>query len=149
MVCFLLFFNLFLPLPTHHEQFWLSDLFHRFLSTAVEHLLENNACPVSFQNQQQSEVCAQGRCQHYYTLLLKDTRLLKDRMDPILGKFTVKEGLDPSSGIGSSSQNEPDRHQPRCDFWHPCRVIIAYYLVDNPLFWNSGILFCWKLTADQ
>lgn len=52
------------------------DLFHRFLPRPVEHLLENNACPVSFQNQQPAEVCAQGRCQHYTAAA---TRLLNGR----------------------------------------------------------------------
>ena len=59
------FFYLFLPLPNLHEQFWLSDLFHCFLPLPLEHLLENNACPVSFQDQQQTEVCVQGGCQHH------------------------------------------------------------------------------------
>lgn len=64
-----------------------------FLPLPVEHLLENNACPVSFRNQQQTKVCAQGRCQHYTAAA---TRLLKDRINPVLVKFTFKKDLDTS-----------------------------------------------------
>lgn len=81
-----------------------SNLFHRFLTLPVEHLLENNASPVSFQNQQ-TEVCAQGRCQHYPAAA---TRLLKDKINPELVKFTLRKTSGHLClGIGSSSPNGP------------------------------------------
>lgn len=76
-----------------------SNLFHRFLTLPVEHMLENNASPVSFQNQQ-TEVCAQGRCQHYPAAA---TRLLKDKINPELVKTSGHLCL----GIGSSSPTGP------------------------------------------
>lgn len=90
-----------------------SNLFH-FLPLPVEHLLENNACPVSFQNQQ-IVVCAQGRCQHYPTAA---TRLLKDKINPELVKFTFKKKSGHLClGIGSSSPNEPSRTSAMMLFW--------------------------------
>lgn len=143
-------FYFFLPLPNLHEQFWLSDLFHRFLPLPVEHLLENSACPVNFQNQQRTEVCVQGGCQHYTAAA---TRLLKDRMNPVLVTFTFKKRSGHcDSGVGSSSPNGPSRTPAKMWFLdrrHKYRMIIACYLAGDSLFGDWVILFCWELTTDQ
>lgn len=128
----------------------LTDLFHRFLPLPVEHLLENSACPVNFQNQQRTEVCVQGGCQHYTAAA---TRLLKDRMNPVLVTFTFKKRSGHcDSGVGSSSPNGPSRTPAKMWFLdrrHKYRMIIACYLAGDSLFGDWVILFCWELTTDQ
>lgn len=105
----------FLHFPKLCEQLWLSDLFHRCLPLPVEHLLENNACPVSFQNQQQTEVCAQGRCQHYTAAA---TRLLKDRINPGLVRFikNKKRSGNPIQEKNAYPKMDQAEHQQSGDF---------------------------------
>lgn len=122
-----------------------------FPSMPVEHLLENSACPVSFQNQQPTEVWTQGGCQHSTAAA---TRLPKDRISPAWVRSTFRTrvrdtALQKQEAHPQMGQTEQPAKMWFSDHWHKDRMIIACYLVEDSLFWDQVLLFRWRLTTDQ